>query len=89
MRVKEGFVLKKICGESIVISEGKSNIDFTEIISMNESSAYLWEKVTGTDFSAGTLAELLTQEYDIDHDIALTDAKAVLQQWLSAGIIEE
>ena len=89
MRVKEGFVLKKVCGESIIIPEGTSNIDFTKIISMNESSAYLWENIKDTDFSAETLAELLTREYDIDNDTALNDAKNILQHWLSAEIVEE
>jgi hypothetical protein len=88
MRVKEGFVLRTICGESIVIAEGIKNIDFTNIISMNESSAYLWENVKDADFSVETLADLLTQEYDVDHDTALSDAKTIAQQWLSAGIIE-
>ena len=56
---------------------------------MNESSAYLWENIKDTDFSAETLAELLTREYDIDNDTALNDAKTILQQWLSAEIVEE
>ena len=45
MKIKKGFVLKDICGESIIVAEGKENIDFTKIISMNESSAFLWESV--------------------------------------------
>ena len=89
MKAKEGFTLKKICGESIIVPEGKSNVDFTKIISMNESSAYLWEHTTGKEFSAETLADLLTQEYDIDKETALSDADAVMKQWQEAGIIEE
>ena len=89
MKTKEGFAMRNVCGESIIIPEGLGNIDFTKIISMNESSAYLWEKVKDTDFTAETLADLLTQEYDIDYDTALNDSKNILQRWLSAGIIEE
>ena len=43
MKIKKGFVLRDICGENIIVAEGKENIDFTKIISMNESAALLWE----------------------------------------------
>ena len=45
MKIKKGFVLRDICGENIIVAEGKENIDFTKIISMNESAALLWEGV--------------------------------------------
>lgn len=58
MKIKKGFVLKDICGESIIVAEGKENIDFTKIISMNESSAFLWESVKDKEFDAETLKHL-------------------------------
>ena len=59
MRTKTGFVLKDVCGEKIVVAEGRENIDFTKIISMNDSAAYLWEKVQDMDFDVETLKTLL------------------------------
>lgn len=41
MKKKSGFVLRQVCGENIIVAEGKENIDFSSIIAMNESSAYL------------------------------------------------
>ena len=49
MKAKKGFNLREICGEHILIAEGKENIDFTKIISMNESAAYLWNKLQDKD----------------------------------------
>ena len=43
MKAKPGFNIRKVCGENIIVAEGKENIDFSNIISMNESSAYLWQ----------------------------------------------
>ena len=45
MRTKKGFKLREVCGEKILLAEGVENIDFSDIISMNASSAYLWEQV--------------------------------------------
>ena len=55
---------------------------------MNESSAYLWEKVTGRDFTAEDLCQFLLDEYEVDETTALADAKTVVKQWADAGIIE-
>lgn len=89
MKTKKDFVLKEVCGEYIIISEGEKNIDFTKIISMNESSAFLWNSIKDNEFSVDTLTNNLTAEYDIDRETAANDAKALVTQWLKAGIIEE
>lgn len=88
MRTKKGFKLRDICGEKIIVAEGLENIDFCNIISMNESSAYLWKQVEGKEFTVEQLAELLTNEYEVDKGTALRDSKALTAQWLKAQIIE-
>ena len=47
MKAKPGFNLRVVCGENIIVAEGEENIDFSNIISMNESSAYLWQNIQG------------------------------------------
>mgnify|MGYP003462096660 CR=1 FL=1 len=41
MKKKTGFNLRTICGERIIVAEGRENIDFSNIIALNESAAYL------------------------------------------------
>ncbi len=89
MKAKKGFNLRTICGENIIVAEGKENIDFSNIISMNESSAYLWNNIQQKEFTAEDLAALLVKEYEVDEETALEDARTLAQQWLKAGIIEE
>lgn len=88
MKIKKGFVLRNVCGENIIVAEGKENIDFTNIINMNESSAYLWKSVEGKEFTADTLAELLLAEYNVDAATAKADAKAIAEEWVKADIVE-
>lgn len=89
MKVKNGFNLREVCGEHIIVAEGDENIDFSNIISMNESSAYLWEEVQkmGT-FTVDNLVELICNQYEIDETTARKDAIALAAQWGTAGIIE-
>ena len=88
MRTKKGFNLRTICGEHIIVAEGKDNIDFSNIISMNESSAYLWQKVLDKEFTTEDLAQLLVEEYDVELETAQKDCDVLAGQWLEAGIIE-
>lgn len=90
MKTKPGFNLRDVCGEQIIVAEGKENIDFSNIISMNESSAYLWKEVQKLDsFTADDLAKLLLDQYEVDEETAFHDAQALVAQWLKAGIITE
>lgn len=88
MKTKKGFVLRNVCGENIIVAEGKENIDFTKIISMNETSAYLWKNVEGKEFDSDTLMSLLINEYEVDDATANKDAKNIAKQWIEAGIAE-
>ena len=89
MKAKKGFNLREVCGEQIIVAEGKENIDFSNIISMNESSAYLWKKVQQMDsFTADELAQLLTEQYEVEYEVALKDATTLAGQWVEAGIVE-
>ena len=88
MKAKPGFNLRTVCGENIIVAEGEENIDFSNIISMNESSAYLWKNIQGKEFTHDDLVKLLTDEYEVDEATALNDVKALTDLWLQAGIIE-
>ncbi len=89
MKTKKGFTLRSVCGENVIVSEGKENIDFSNLICPNESSAYLWKNVQGKDFTAEDLATLLTEEYEVDYETALHDSTNLMQQWMEAGIVEQ
>lgn len=88
MKTKKGFRLRSICGENIIVAEGIENIDFSRIISMNESSAFLWQKIAGQDFTEEDLTKYLTEEYEVDEATAKADVMALVAKWLEAGIIE-
>ena len=88
MRIKEGFVLRTICGQSVVSGEGSANVNFSKLVSLNDSAAYLFKAVGDGDFTAETLADLLLDEYDVDRETALKDAETLCAQWKEIGIVE-
>ena len=88
MKTKKGFKLREVCGEKILLAEGVENIDFSDIISMNVSAAYLWEQLEGKEFTLDDMVRLLTDQYEVEEAEARTDAQTLADQWYKYGIID-
>ena len=88
MIIKEGFVLRTICGQNVVSGEGPSQVNFSKLVSLNDTAAYLFKAVQGREFTAETLANLLLDEYEVDRETALKDAESLCAQWKEIGIAE-
>lgn len=89
MKTRKGYTLRPLGKEFILVADGFEAVDFSRMISMNESSAFLWKEVEGKDFDAKMLTNLLTENYDITIETAQNDVAALLKSWSAAGIIEE
>lgn len=89
MRLLDGFVLRSICNEHIVTGEGLARVDFSKVISLNSTAAYLWEQVQDKDFTAEDLVDLLTERYDVDRERARADVDKLLVSWREAGLMAE
>lgn len=88
MKIKKGFELRKICGENIVIAHGVENIDFTKIITLNESAAFIWQQVEGKEFTEADMVKILLDEYEVEEPQAQADVKTLAESWKQAGLVE-
>lgn len=88
MKLKPGFELRDICGEKVIIATGIENVDFNQMIALNESAAELWQAVEGKEFEAQTLADWLCENYEVERAQALADAQKLISDWTAQGIIE-
>ena len=68
MKLKDGFLLRKVAGEYVVIPTG-SELDLNMMITLNGTGAFLWEKLQAETTEDALVAALLA-EYDVDEDIA-------------------
>ena len=88
MKKKPGINMRNICGENIIVAEGNVNIDFTNILSLNESAAYLWQRIGDEHFDIDTLTQWLMEEYEVDIDTARQDVIAMVDKWMELNFIE-
>ena len=88
MKTIDGFKLRKLGNEYILVGESMSLINFNKMITLNETAAFLWEQADKGEFDAGSLCKALCAEYDVTPEQAMTDVEATIASWLEAGVIE-
>ncbi|MBO7592053.1 MAG: PqqD family protein [Bacteroidaceae bacterium] len=88
MKIKNGFELRDVCGENVIIAHGVENIDFTKVITLNESAALIWKQVEGKDFTEDDMVKILLDEYEVEEPQAQADVKKLFESWLKAGLVE-
>ncbi|MBR3073865.1 PqqD family protein [Fibrobacter sp.] len=89
MRIKNGFVLREVCGEQVIMGEGVGALDFGKLLCLNETAAWLWKKATEMgDFSIDGLADALCSEYDVSNEQAKIDVAAIVAEWQKVNVLE-
>ena len=87
MKIKEGFITKKVAGDVIDIPAEQALVDFKAIITLNETGAYLWEFLR-EDTSKEKLLENMLKEYDADEKILSADIDEFLSVLEEKGLLE-
>lgn len=88
MKIKEGFTLRSLLGEYIVVGEGLAQVNFNKMLSLNESAAYLWQEIAGQEFTREDLVKLLLDRYEVSEEKAGEDVDKLLDIWLKEGVAE-
>lgn len=88
MKIKDGFELREVCGENIIVASGMENIDFSKIISLNETAAFLWKAVCGKEFTEKMMVDCLLDEYEVERETAVSDVANMVASWNEIGLIE-
>lgn len=87
MKIKQGFVLRKVAGQYVALAAGAELVDFNAMVSTNETGAFLWELLkSGAEMEE--LIEKMTAEYDVDEDTASADISEFTEKLNEAGILE-
>ena len=87
MKIKDGFVLRTICGQHVVSGEGTANVNYSSLITLNDTAAYLFKNLQGKEFTEETAVDLLLEEYEVDRETAAKDVKALVAKWIEIGLV--
>ncbi len=87
MKIKDGFVVRSIAGESVVVALGEASKNFNGIIKLNDTGRFLWDKLA-QGCEAEALIEAVLGEYEIDRETASADIARFIDTLEGANILE-
>lgn len=88
MRIKEGFVLRNVMDEYIVMPTGDNTAKFDGAVILNEVSAFIYKLLEHPMCRDDLLAAILN-EYDVDEATASADLDALLNKLAEMGVLEK
>ena len=88
MKLKEGFVIRMVASNWVVMPVGEAVINFNGILVLNDTGAFIWQKLKEGCSTKDQLIDLITAEYDIDRKQAILDMDCFVAKLTDAGCLE-
>ena len=80
MRIKEGYIIKKLGDGFVVVTVGEASKDFNGVIKLNAAGAFLWESIQSGADSRQALMQAMKERYDdLDEETAGKDLDEFLE----------
>ncbi len=89
MKIKQGFTLNNIDGQSIIVCDKNINPSFNTSISLNGTSEHLWKLIQNGDVNKEQMLHSLLDKFDISTVLALNDIDVFIKTLKENGILEE
>ncbi len=86
MKIQPGFTLKEVADSFVIVPTGANIVDFSAMITINETGAFLWECLK-EEVTEEELCQKLCAEYDIDAKTALADIKDFTEVLIAKKVI--
>ena len=81
MRIKEGYIIKKLGIGYVVVTVGEASKDFNGLIRLNPSGAFLWQSIQDGADTRKKLIDAMINHYD---DLDETAAGKDLDEFLNS-----
>ena len=86
MKLKNGFVLREVAGETVVVPV-EADLNFNGMITLNEAAKVLWG-VLEKETTAEELVDAILAEFDVDRATAQGDVDAFIQKLKGLDFLE-
>lgn len=88
MQLKENFSIRKVGDDYMMVSETGSSLDYTKVVTLNGTAAYLIEETKQDQFTRESWVALLTDKYDVDRETAEKDVQLLIDKLIKEGLAE-
>lgn len=87
MKIKEGFVIRKVMGNHVVIATGAQSKSFHGMVKLNDTAANIWELIA-KGLSEDEITASMLEIYDVEEAVLRADVKKTVQSLIEQGFVE-
>lgn len=87
MKLNPSLQLRRIGSKWMIVKAVDGEVNMTDVISLNETAARLWERFCGKEFTESEMVEWLCGEYDVEASVAAADVHNLLTLWKEYGML--
>lgn len=87
MKIKDGFVVRDLAGQSIVVALGEASKTFNGMIKLNDTGRLVWDMLS-VGKTKEEIVDRFIAEYDVAREIADGDVTAFIETLQGADILE-
>lgn len=88
LKIKSGFVLRKIGTQMIAVPIGQRTSDIHGVVALSDSGVLLWEELE-KGAEKETLINILLDTYEIDRETIVSDLDDFINGLYEQGVLEE
>ncbi len=86
MKMQEGFVMREVAGQYVVVAVGEASKTFHGMIKLNSTGKDIWEGLE-KGLTEEEIVEILVEKYDVQNSDVKNDVQEFLKQMREVGII--
>lgn len=88
MKVKNGFIVRKIAGKYMAVPVGSRTKELNGMIALNETAAFLWKKME-IDVTEDELVSALLEEYEVSEKEAKKEVAEFIDNLKSEELLDD
>lgn len=88
MKIKQGFSLKEIEGQSVIVGDKTIKSSFNTVITLTDTTAFLWNMLASGNATKEEMLKGLLSTFDISVVLALNDIDVFIRTLKDNGILE-
>lgn len=87
MKIKKGFIVRRVGGQSVAVAVGEMSKSFKGMIRLNETGKFLWDILAAGAEEDELVAKIL-DEYEVAEADARADVRSFVAKLEEVGALE-
>lgn len=88
MKIKDGYILKDVAGNKIVIATGAAKLDFNGVMTFNTVGADIFNMLDGSN-TAEDIINKISADYGVERERAEADFNAFIEKMKKHNLLDE